>query len=67
MYESGRWIPVRTGLLTRHYSCAAINGIDAAIVSRANEIAVLAARGENLVAACATLSVEEMQTLQHAV
>ncbi|KAJ5147421.1 DNA mismatch repair protein MutS core [Penicillium atrosanguineum] len=46
--------------------CAAINGIDAAIVSRANEIAVLAARGENLVAACATLSVEEIQSLQHA-
>lgn len=53
-------------LITIH-SCAAINGIDAAIVSRANEIATLAARGENLVAACAVLSTEESQTLQHAV
>ncbi|KAJ6120499.1 DNA mismatch repair protein MutS core [Penicillium sp. IBT 18751x] len=58
----------RPGVSSKSFGtiCAAINGIDAAIVSRANEIAVLAARGENLVAACATLSVEEMQTLQHA-
>lgn len=50
-----------------YYSCAAISGIHAAIVSRANEIATLAARGENLVAACAVLSTEETQTLQQAV
>ncbi|KAJ5677190.1 DNA mismatch repair protein MutS core [Penicillium maclennaniae] len=58
----------RPGVSSKSFGtiCAAINGIDAAIVSRANEIAVLAARGENLVVACATLSVEEMQTLQHA-
>lgn len=48
-------------------SCAAINGIDGAIVARANEIASLAARGENLVAACAILSADEMQALQEAV
>ncbi|KAJ5634012.1 DNA mismatch repair protein MutS core [Penicillium herquei] len=46
--------------------CAAINGIDASIVSRANEIASLAARGENLIAACAAITDEEMQALQHA-
>lgn len=49
------------------YSCAAINGIDPAIVSRANEIASLSARGENIVAACAVLSSEEMQDLEEAV
>ncbi|OQE05305.1 hypothetical protein PENVUL_c025G03028 [Penicillium vulpinum] len=46
--------------------CAAINGIDPAIVSRANEIASLSARGENIVAACAVLSPEEMQDLEEA-
>ncbi|KGO51449.1 DNA mismatch repair protein MutS, core [Penicillium expansum] len=46
--------------------CAAINGIDPAIVSRANEIAFLSARGENIVAACAVLSSEEMQDLEEA-
>lgn len=57
-----------TPRLTGHnHSCAAINGIDGAIVARANEIALLAAQGENLVAACATLSADEMQALQEAV
>ncbi|KAF7718142.1 Uncharacterized protein PECH_005592 [Penicillium ucsense] len=46
--------------------CAAINGVDAAIVERANEIALLAARGENLMAACAVLSAQEVQTLHEA-
>lgn len=49
------------------YSCAAINGIDPAIVSRANEIATLSARGENVVAACAILSPDEMEDLEAAV
>jgi DNA mismatch repair protein MSH5 len=48
-------------------SCAAINGIDPAIISRATEIASLSARGENLVAACAVLSPEETQALKEAV
>ncbi|KAJ5794039.1 DNA mismatch repair protein MutS core [Penicillium paradoxum] len=46
--------------------CAAVNGIDPAIVSRANEIASLSARGENIVAACAILSPEEMEDLEEA-
>ncbi|OQE40807.1 hypothetical protein PENCOP_c005G07611 [Penicillium coprophilum] len=46
--------------------CAAINGIDPAVVSRANEIASLSARGENIVAACANLSPGEMQDLEEA-
>ncbi|KAJ5628099.1 DNA mismatch repair protein MutScore [Penicillium lividum] len=44
--------------------CAAINGIDASIIARANEISSLAARGENLIAACAAIPVDEMQALQ---
>ncbi|KAJ5664349.1 hypothetical protein N7507_005080 [Penicillium longicatenatum] len=43
-----------------------INGIDASIVSRANEIGLLAARGENLIAACATISAVEIQALETA-
>ncbi|KAL2871981.1 MutS family protein MSH5 [Aspergillus lucknowensis] len=46
--------------------CAALNGINQAIVDRANELASLSARGENLIAACAVLSAEEMQALQDA-
>ena len=49
------------------YSCAAINGINQAIVSRANELVTLSARGENLIAACAVLSEEETQVLEEAV
>ncbi|KAJ5358895.1 DNA mismatch repair protein MutS core [Penicillium cataractarum] len=58
----------RLGRSNKSYGtiCAAINGIDAAIVARANEIALLAARGENLIAACAVLSPEEIQNLQEA-
>lgn len=48
-------------------SCAAINGINRVIVDRANELVSLSARGENLIAACAVLSTEEMQALQDAV
>lgn len=44
-----------------------MNGIDQAIIARANEIAALCARGENLVAACAKMSVEEMEALEEAV
>lgn len=48
-------------------SCAATNGIDPAIIARANELAALASRGENLVAACAKLSKTEKATLENAV
>ncbi|RAK72925.1 MutS family protein MSH5 [Aspergillus fijiensis CBS 313.89] len=46
--------------------CAAMNGISQAVVDRATEIAALSARGENLIAACATLSAEEMRVLEQA-
>lgn len=44
-----------------------MNGINQTIVDRANEFAALSARGENLLAACATLSAEETETLAEAV
>ena len=47
--------------------CAAINGINQVIVARANELASLSARGENLIAACATLTTEETQALEEGV
>ncbi|KAJ9303252.1 hypothetical protein DTO271G3_626 [Paecilomyces variotii] len=46
--------------------CAAMNGIPPAIVDRANEIAALSARGENLVAVCAKMSAEETGALEEA-
>ncbi|KAL2382241.1 hypothetical protein RJZ90_003361 [Blastomyces dermatitidis] len=47
-------------------SCAALNGIDQAIISRANEIGTLAARGEDLVVICAKMSADEMGELEEA-
>lgn len=44
-----------------------MNGIPPAIVDRANEIAALSARGENLVAVCAKMSAEETAALEEAV
>ncbi|PWY89766.1 DNA mismatch repair protein Msh5 [Aspergillus heteromorphus CBS 117.55] len=58
----------RLGRSNRSYGtiCAAMNGISQAIVDRADEIASLSARGENLIAACALLSTEETQALEEA-
>lgn len=44
-----------------------MNGIPSTIIQRANEIATLSARGENLVAACAKMSAEETDALEEAV
>ncbi|RMZ45157.1 DNA mismatch repair protein Msh5 [Aspergillus flavus] len=46
--------------------CAALNGINETIVERANELVSLAIRGENLTAACAMLSAEDMHDLEEA-
>ncbi|KAE8355541.1 muts domain V-domain-containing protein [Aspergillus coremiiformis] len=58
----------RLGRSSKSYGpiCAALNGINETIVERANDLASLAIRGENLTAACAKLSAEEMQDLEEA-
>ena len=44
-----------------------MNGIESAIVDRADELVLLSAQGEDLVAACATMSEQERKDLEVAV
>lgn len=46
--------------------CAALNGIDPAIVERAEDLILLSARGEDLVTACAKISEAEAKDMEDA-
>ncbi|KAH9210583.1 muts domain V-domain-containing protein [Leptodontidium sp. 2 PMI_412] len=47
-------------------SCAVMNGIDPAIVERADELILMAARGEDLVLACAEMTPDEVKKYEEA-
>lgn len=47
--------------------CASINGVDQKVIDRAEELLLLAARGEDLVEACAKLPAAELEELDEAV
>jgi DNA mismatch repair protein MSH5 len=46
--------------------CAMMNGIDKAVVERADELILLSARGEDLITACARIPEDEAQQLEDA-
>lgn len=54
-------------LANEYLSCAALNGIDATIVDRANYLAHISVKGEDLVTACAEISEKEEDDLKDAV
>ena len=47
-------------------SCARANGVDSSVVERSEELEDLIARGEDLIAACATISIQEEEDLEMA-
>ena len=65
---AGEPLPSLLGSLANRYlSCAALNGIDATIVDRANYLMEMSAKGEDLVSACSKPSEKEEDDLKDAV
>ncbi len=65
---AGEILPSLMGSLAdQHLSCAALNGVDATIVDRANYLVDISAKGEDLVTACAKISEKEENDLKDAV
>ncbi len=57
---AGETLPSLMVIFANQYlSCAALNGVDATIVDRANYLVDISAKGEDLVTACAKISEEE--------
>lgn len=64
----GEALPSLLGSLANgDLSCAAMNGIDATIVDRANNLMEISAKGEDLVSACSKFSEKEEDDLKDAV
>lgn len=58
---------INIGMANGHRSCAAMAGIDPAIVSRAQEIEAMLYRKEDLVAICGRMTAREVEELEQAV
>ena len=60
---------LQSGRTTSSYGtvCAAMNGVPGPVVERAEQLIALAAKGGDLVAACARLSTQETEDLKQAV
>ena len=65
---AGETLPSPMGSVANEgLSCAALNGVDATIVARANYLVEMSAKGEDLVAGCAGLSERYEDDLKDAV
>lgn len=65
---AGEALPSFRGFVTNeNLSCAALNGVDAKIVDRANHLAKITAKGEDLVTVCAAISEKEEGDIKDAV
>ena len=66
--EAGKvMLSIMGSLADKDLSCAALNGVDATIVDRANYLVEIDARGEDLVSACTKISKKEEDDLNSAV
>lgn len=65
---AGEALPSFAGFVAyQRFSCAALNGVDATIVDRANYLAEITAKGEDLVNACTKISEKEEDDMEDAV